>query len=202
MTLATTLCRASVGIEAPLVTVDLSIALGILAASGQIPTEALENREFLGELTLSGAIQPVVGTLPAVAAASKAGHPLFLPRKNLAEASLVSKAVLYPLEHLLQVTTHLSGEAPLEPSHDPVHSEPDYTCIPDLAEVRGQQQAKRALTVAAAGQHKACCSWTSCPSFHGMCWKCCANPWRSGRSAFREQQERPSFQRPFSWWPP
>ena len=213
MTLATTLCRASVGIEAPLVTVevhlanglpafhivglaekavqesrervrsaignagfdfparritvnlapadlpkeggrfDLSIALGILAASGQIPAEALENREFLGELTLSGAIQPVVGTLPAVAAASKASHALFLPRKNLAEASLVSKAVLYPLEHLLQVTGHLSGEAPLEPCHDPVHSEPDYAGIPDLAEVRGQQQAKRALTVAAAGQH-------------------------------------------------
>ncbi len=213
MTLATTLCRASVGIEAPLVTVevhlanglpafhivglaekavqesrervrsaianagfefparritvnlapadlpkeggrfDLPIALGILAASGQIPAEKLENQEFLGELTLSGAVHPVVGTLPAVVAASHAGRALFLPQQNLAEASLVSQAVLYPLGHLLQVTAHLSGDAPLEPSQDPVQSEPGYAGLPDLAEVRGQAQAKRALTVAAAGQH-------------------------------------------------
>jgi magnesium chelatase family protein len=213
MTLATTLCRASVGITAPLVTVevhlanglpafhivglaekavqesrervrsaitnagfefparritvnlapadlpkeggrfDLPIALGILAASGQIPHQPLASQEYLGELTLSGAIHSIPGILPAVAAATDAGRALFLPRGNLAEASLVSTAELYPLEHLLQATAHLSGDALLEPCRQPITSEPDYNALPDLAEVRGQAQAKRALTVAAAGQH-------------------------------------------------
>ena len=213
MTLATTLCRASVGIEAPLVTVevhlanglpafhivglaekavqesrervrsainnagfefparritvnlapadlpkeggrfDLPIALGILAASGQIPAESLAGREFMGELTLSGAVQPVTGVLPAVVAAAADGHPLFLPGENLGEAALVSQAELYPVNHLLEITAHLVGEHPIEPFREVPDTTPSYRDLPDLREVRGQAQAKRALTVAAAGGH-------------------------------------------------
>jgi magnesium chelatase family protein len=132
---------------------DLPIALGILAASGQVPSDALAGLEFLGELTLSGAVHPVTGILPAVMAASRDEHALFLPAGNLAEASLVADARLHPLEHLLQATAHLSGEQPLANCRAEIGHRPDYGSLPDLAEVRGQAQAKRALTVAAAGGH-------------------------------------------------
>ncbi len=132
---------------------DLPIALGILAASGQLPTELPGNMELLGELALSGAVQPVSGVLPAVMAASQAGKALLLPTGNLDEASLVSGARLHPVSHLLEAVAHLSGETPIPPHQRTAPLEPDYTGLPDLAEVKGQHQAKRALLVAAAGGH-------------------------------------------------
>jgi len=131
---------------------DLPIALGVLGASGQIKSEALERLEFLGELALSGGLRPVTGVLPAALAAREAGRALVLPHENADEAALVGGLALYPACHLLEVCEHLNGAAPLAPyrRRDLAQVAVDY---PDLAEVRGQEQAKRALEVAAAGGH-------------------------------------------------
>src|SRR6218665_3852442 len=94
---------------------DLAIALGILAASGQIPAEGLEQLECLGELALSGAVRPVQGVLPAALAARAAGRTLVVPRANAEEASLASGLTVLAVEHLLQIAAHLSGQTPLQP---------------------------------------------------------------------------------------
>ncbi|HXG27420.1 MAG TPA: YifB family Mg chelatase-like AAA ATPase [Nevskiales bacterium] len=133
---------------------DLAIALGILAASGQVPRDKLAAYELLGELSLGGELRPVRGVLPAVLQARDAGRALILPEANGAEAALVRDAACLTAPHLLSVCGALTG-------HDG-HSlqQPaftlqrhDATPSPDLAEVRGQAQARRALEVAAAGGH-------------------------------------------------
>jgi len=130
---------------------DLAIALGILAASQQVPAERLEGFEVLGELSLSGAVQPVQGALSAALRAQQAGHRLILPSANLTEASLAEEAQLVPAHHLGALCTALhEGElAPARSAAPPVWG----TSEADLAEVRGQPAAKRALEVAAAGGH-------------------------------------------------
>jgi magnesium chelatase family protein len=131
---------------------DLPIALGILGASGQVPTPALAGTEFLGELALSGHLRPVSGVLPAALAASAAGRELVLPAENADEAALVRGLVLRPAGHLLEVCEHLRGTTPLPrfTTAEPPEPRSEY---PDLAEVRGQDHAKRALEIAAAGGH-------------------------------------------------
>src|SRR5690606_13614635 len=94
---------------------DLPIALGILAASGQIPLERLEGLEFLGELALSGALRPVSGVLPAAIQCQRAGRGMLVPLRKLAEAALVSDIRRYTATHMLEVCSLLMGEAPLEP---------------------------------------------------------------------------------------
>lgn len=131
---------------------DLPIALGILAASGQLPHNALPRYEFSGELALSGELRPVTGMLPAALAAREAGRGLILPRANAAEASLVDNLECLPATHLLEVCAHLSGTQLLSADSNEQHS-PDPSPQPDLADVHGQQQAKRALEIAAAGAH-------------------------------------------------
>ena len=130
---------------------DLPIALGILAASRFIPHESLESFEFYGELGLNGDIRPVPGTLPAALESKEAGRSLFVPKGNAAEARL-SSARVFVAGHLLEVTSHLNGFEPKEPQQPlrPQRGEPDG---PDLDEVKGQQLAKRALEIAAAGGH-------------------------------------------------
>ncbi len=131
---------------------DLAIALGILAASGQLPGAALEGLECLGELALSGALRPVQGVLPAALAARASGRTLVVPKANAEEASLASGLRVLAVEHLLEVAGHLSGQAPIAPyqSQGLLRRTQPY---PDLAEVQGQLAAKRALLVAAAGSH-------------------------------------------------
>ena len=131
---------------------DLAIALGILAASGQLPGEPLAQLECLGELALSGALRPVQGVLPAALAARAAGRALLVPRANAEEASLASGLTVYAADHLLEVAAHFAGQTPLAPyqAEGLLRQELPY---PDLADVQGQLAAKRGLLIAAAGAH-------------------------------------------------
>ena len=130
---------------------DLPIALGILAASGQIPSAALSEIEFIGELALTGQLRTVRGALTAALAARTLKRGLMLPAINADEAALADGAAIYAARHLLDVTAHLHAAATL-PTHR-LTLRPETTHGPDLNEVRGQQQAKRALEIAAAGGH-------------------------------------------------
>lgn len=131
---------------------DIAIALGLLAASGQIPSEALQSIECLGELALSGAIRPVQGVLPAALAARDAGRALIVPKENAEEACLAGGLQVYAAEHLLELAAHFNGHTPIAPyeANGLLRQSPPY---PDLADVQGQLAAKRALLVAAAGRH-------------------------------------------------
>ncbi|WP_207060883.1 YifB family Mg chelatase-like AAA ATPase [Motiliproteus sp. SC1-56] len=130
---------------------DLAIALGILCASGQLPAEALSQYEVIGELALSGALRPVPGALPAALQARRAGRTLLVPEDNGPQAALVEGASVRQADHLLAVCAHFLAQSPL-PAPLPPTAEHDEA-LPDLAEVRGQHQARRALEVAAAGGH-------------------------------------------------
>jgi magnesium chelatase family protein len=132
---------------------DLPIALGILAACGHLPKESLAQYEFLGELALSGELRAVTGVLPAVLKAARAGRTLIVPRDNGAEAALASGVATYGAGSLLEVCAFLRGVAELPaacgPSPDTQVQAPGL----DLADVRGQPHARRALEIAAAGNH-------------------------------------------------
>ena len=129
---------------------DLGIALGILAASQQIPAEALERHEFLGELGLDGQLRPVGGTLAAGIAAAQAERALVVNPEDGAEAALASRARVLTSSHLTAVCAALAGRDALMPAQPPEPAPPTH---PDLADVRGQHQARRALEIAAAGGH-------------------------------------------------
>lgn len=130
---------------------DLAIALGLLAASGQVPVQALGAVECLGELALTGELKPVDGVLPAALAAAQAGRLLLVPAANGAEAALASAAEVRTARTLLEVVAHLRGERTLPRAMPPEPRAPPPG--PDLADVRGQASARRALEVAAAGGH-------------------------------------------------
>ncbi len=131
---------------------DLPIALGLLAASGQIERQALRHYEFAGELALSGELRPIHGALPTALAARRDGRALIVPAQNADEAAIVTDTPVYGARHLLDVCAHLNGRQYLE-RHSP--SAPDITDsgTTDLGEVHGQHHAKRALEIAAAGGH-------------------------------------------------
>lgn len=131
---------------------DLPIALGILAASGQIPAQSLADYEFAGELALSGALRPLRGILPLALATRASGRALVVAKDNAEEAALVQGIRVHPANHLLEVCGHLQQRALLPIQPRPASDEKP-TQYPDLADVRGQDQAKRALLVAAAGGH-------------------------------------------------
>lgn len=131
---------------------DLPIALGILAASGQISGKALGDYEFAGELSLSGELRPIRGALAMVLAAGSRGRTFVLPEESAREAALSSQTRVLSAGSLLAVCAHLSGQGALS---ECIAEEGvlDDTGLHDLADVRGQTQAKRALEVAAAGGH-------------------------------------------------
>tara|TARA_R110001599_G_scaffold64023_4_gene179494 strand:+ start:177058 stop:178551 length:1494 start_codon:yes stop_codon:yes gene_type:complete len=143
---------------------DLPIALGILAASGQMPAETLDQYECAGELSLSGELRPIRGALAmtfALAHGDNAGNAaahipraFILPRDNADEAALVSDVAILPADTLLQVCAHFAAiddTAKLARHYAANHTaRPMY---PDLIDVKGQAQAKRALEIAAAGGH-------------------------------------------------
>ena len=129
---------------------DLPIALGILAASGQVPLEALRGVEFLGELGLTGELRAVEGVLPAAIAAADAGHRLVVPAGNGPEAALAGRVEARTARTLLEVCAMLAGQKALPEAVAPI---PTRDVGPDLADVRGQAHARRALEIAAAGGH-------------------------------------------------
>lgn len=132
---------------------DLPIALGILAASGQIPSAALAHYEFLGELGLTGELRGIQGSLPAAINSAAMQRSLVIPPANAAEASLCQTATVLCADNLLRLAAHLHGRELLPPqpaSQYPTESAGNY---PDMDDVKGQQQARRALEIAAAGNH-------------------------------------------------
>ena len=139
---------------------DLAIASAILAACGRVPTTALDDVLFVGELSLSGELKPVRGVLALLRSAERSGlRHAVVPSENEQEGALVSGISVYKASHVAEVVEWISGGAGLEACgaselsrKEPVEEFRDH---PDLGEVRGQQVAKRALEIAAAGGHHA-----------------------------------------------
>ena len=134
---------------------DLPIAIGILAASGQIPINKLQQFEFIGELALSGELRPIHGILPAAVQCRQSKRTLILPTQNANEAALVSELNIFHCSQLLQISAFLNGQQNLIQE---IHAYPDSDTVNeteqnDLTDVVGQHHAKRALEIAAAGSH-------------------------------------------------
>ena len=130
---------------------DLPIALGILVASGQLPIDSLNNKEFIGELGLTGELRAVRGVLPTALAASKARRQLILAKDNESEAKLIEQLECLGARHLLDVCAHLLKQTIL--TCDNANDERVERTTVDLEDVRGQAHARRALEIAAAGSH-------------------------------------------------
>ena len=131
---------------------DLPIFVGILAANGDLPVPP-PDAAFLGELSLAGTLRGVTGVLPMALAAQAAGvRELFVPAENAAEATLADGLTVYGVPDVAALASHLRGERRLPPA--PAWTpEPETAGLPDLRDVMGQENVKRALEIAAAGGH-------------------------------------------------
>ena len=135
---------------------DLPIALGILAASGQINADKLRNIEFLGELALTGNLRAVQGVIPAILAAKQTRRQMLVSAHNANEAALIADQDTYCATSLLEVVQFMNNQANLPIATElNRQSAVDFSPVlqKDLTDIIGQQHAKRALTIAAAGQH-------------------------------------------------
>lgn len=130
---------------------DLAIAIGILVASGQIPKDQLSDYEFIGELALSGDLRPVEAVLPSALGCASTKRTLVVGSPNAAEAALVDALTVLPANHLLEVSAHLHQRQALTAFQ--LQTQDSQHPGPQLSEVIGQHQAKRALEIAAAGGH-------------------------------------------------
>ncbi|MGQ8366464.1 YifB family Mg chelatase-like AAA ATPase [Glaciecola sp. 1036] len=131
---------------------DLAIAVGILTASEQIPVNNLDEFEFVGELALSGELRSIQGALPMAVAAMKIHRSLILPVENAEQAALVKEASVLCADSLWSVYLHLSAKQKLPLAEVPELLQ-QRPLLPDIADVKEQQVAKRALILAAAGGH-------------------------------------------------
>ena len=131
---------------------DLAIALGILAASGQIPCDNLDRYECVGELSLGGELRPIIGVLPVAICSRDCQRQLILPKENTKEAALVKGIEILPAAHLLDVCRHLSGQKLIETTYQQSQSNEIQHDI-DFSDVHGQYHVKRAFEIAAAGAH-------------------------------------------------
>ena len=131
---------------------DLPMLIGILAACGEIDAPK-DDCAFLGELSLTGELRPISGALPMAIAAEREGvKRLFVPAENAAEAAFAEGVTVYPVENAAQLIRHLRGEKPIEAAKAPELS-PELTGLPDFSDVKGQENVRRALEIAAAGGH-------------------------------------------------
>jgi len=131
---------------------DLPIALALLAASGQVSHDNLEDYEFAGELSLSGMLRPIRGALAMALACAQNSKRFILPHESASEAALAGGATVLAASSLLEVSAHLNDQSQLTEATPRIASHPCFA-YPDMADVRGQAQAKRALEIAAAGAH-------------------------------------------------
>ncbi|OBX10328.1 YifB family Mg chelatase-like AAA ATPase [Gallibacterium genomosp. 3] len=133
---------------------DLPIALGILAASGQIDAKRLRAFEFVGELALTGNLRGVQGVIPAILAAQKVKRELIIAKQNATEATLVANTQTYFADSLLEVVSFLNQQhtLPIAQTLEITEQNASHSVL-DMTDIIGQQHAKRALLIAAAGQH-------------------------------------------------
>jgi magnesium chelatase family protein len=131
---------------------DLAIALGILAASGQIPSAHLHHYECVGELSLGGELRSINGVLPIAIQARNNQRKLILPKDNTDEAALVKDVEIIPAMHLLEVCSHLTGQHLIQVEFQQQEQGVPATDV-DFADVHGQYHVKRAFEIAAAGAH-------------------------------------------------
>src|SRR5690554_67262 len=131
---------------------DLAIAIGILVANNQVPESGTEGREFYGELTLNGDLREVTGILPAVLSCRDQGREAVIPLDNADEAAVLREQQCVAAVSVRDVVEHLVSPTKLPYIKPQAAREPDPS-VGDIADVIGQQQAKRALLLAAAGGH-------------------------------------------------
>ena len=132
---------------------DLPIAVGILAASDQLPNTHLHDYEFAGELALSGELREIIGEIPMAMACSESGRTLIIPKQNAEQASWVKQAKIHAIEHLTQLFSHFARQIPLPLVAEKTIEQVAVENHLDMADVIGQPLAKRALEIAASGGH-------------------------------------------------